>query len=237
MIRPNSFPCIIPARGGSKSIPRKNIITIGGKPLIVWSIEAAHAAQSISDVYVSTEDEEIASVAISAGAKIIWRPIELAGDETSSEDVLINALEHLADLEISLPEIFLFMQCTSPLTAAGDIDGIANLLVENNVDSVIAVVSGNYFLWHRKTTGLALPVNHDPRQRPRRQDRTPEYLETGAVYAIRTKTFLRDRSRFGSSSLLYEIPRHRSIDIDDPEDLELVELLLKARFTEDLNKS
>lgn len=117
----NNIVAIIPARGGSKGIPYKNIKLVGGKPLIAWNIIAAKKSKFIDDVYVSTDDEKISSIALSYGAKIINRPAELARDESSSESALLHAIGQI-NSEGVFPNEIVFLQCTSPLTTCEDID-------------------------------------------------------------------------------------------------------------------
>ncbi len=226
---PTALPCIIPARGGSKGIARKNLAPVGGRPLIVWAIEAALASRSLTAVFVSTEDDEIAAVARSAGADVIARPADLARDDTAAEDVLLHALAQMTGETGDLPDVFVFMQCTSPLTAPEDIDGIVALRAAENADSAVGVTAGNYFLWRRNAAGGAVAVNHDPGHRPMRQARDPEFAETGALYAIRTAAFRQAHSRFCGRVVLFEIPRARAVDIDEADDLNVATALLHAR--------
>src|SRR5262249_45872769 len=114
---------IIPARGGSKGIPRKNLIPLAGKTLVAYSIEAARQAKGIHRVVVSTEDPEIAAVARGYGAEVVERPTQISGDKASSESVLLHIVEHLQRTESYTPDLIVFLQCTSPLTQADDIDG------------------------------------------------------------------------------------------------------------------
>jgi CMP-N,N'-diacetyllegionaminic acid synthase len=224
-------PCIIPARGGSKGLARKNIIELARKPLIAWSIEAALQADSISSVFVSTEDEEIADVAHQFGAQIIFRPIELAQDETSSEAVLLDALEQWQSVDLR-PEFFVFLQCTSPMTSARDIDGAVALFRRENADSVVPVTQGDYFLWTNTDDGSAKALNHDIKYRQRRQERAPEYRENGSIYVVRSKSLVEEGTRYCGKIILYEIPLIRSFEIDDAEDLKLLQYVISSDLIE-----
>ena len=126
--------CIILARGGSKRIPRKNIMQFCGKPLIAWSIEQAKASQYIEDVYVSSDDEEILKVSKKYGAKTIERPYELATDSSLSEDALLHALDYMGD-----PSIVVFLQPTSPVREAKDIDNALERFMGREVDSLFSI--------------------------------------------------------------------------------------------------
>ncbi len=220
---------VIPARGGSKGIPRKNVRMVAGRPLIAWTILAARAANRVSRVVVSTDDREIADVAAEHGAQVVWRPESISGDTASSESALLHCLEELHRAEGYRPELLAFLQCTSPLTAAADIDGTIQTLVETSADSALSVTPFHYFIWKPDGQGGAAAVNHDKSFRPRRQDRDPQYLETGAVYAMRADGFRQARHRFFGKTASYVMPSERVFEIDDPRDMVVVESLLRLR--------
>ena len=186
---------IIPARGGSKGIPRKNIRPLAGRPLIAFNIEQARLSRYVDRLVVSTDDAEIAAVAQQYGAEVVWRPAEISGDTASSESALLHTLEHLRQSEGYEPDVLVFLQCTSPLTLAEDIDGTVQALLDQGADSALATIPFHYFLW-RQADGDAVGINHDKRSRPLRQERQPQYLESGAVYAMRADGF------FGSAASL-----------------------------------
>lgn len=221
--------CVIPARGGSKGIPRKNVVEIAGKPLIAWNIEAANASEFIENVYVSTDDMEIASVSRYYGAEVIDRPTEIAGDTASSESALLHALDVLREQGV-FPELLVFMQCTSPLTATEDIDLAIRSMIEAQADSCVTVQDFHYFVWKQQPDGTAEGVNHDKRFRPRRQDREAQYLETGAVYVMKVEGFLRANHRFFGKTVMSVMPQERCFEIDEPVDLQIAEALLKKQL-------
>lgn len=208
---------IIPARGGSKGLPRKNVLPLAGKPLVAHSIDAARAARLIDRVVVSTDDPEIAAVARAYGADVVDRPAELAGDLASSEAALLHALGVLAEGG-DTPDVLVFLQCTSPLTTAEDIDAAAAAVIEG-ADTALTVAPFHYFLWTADGEG----VNHDKSVRLMRQQRKPEFLETGAVYAMRAPGFLEAKHRFFGRTALVETPIERRLEIDEPEDFRLAE--------------
>lgn len=212
---------LIPARGGSKSLPRKNVLPLGGIPLIAHTIRAAQSASLVTRVAVSTEDAEIAEIAGRFGADVVDRPMELASDEASSESALLHALSHLDAAEGYRPDIVCFLQCTSPLTAAEDIDNVLAKLISAKADTALAVTRFHYFLWRLNADGNAVGVNHDKAARLRRQDREAEFLETGAVYAMDANGFRQARHRFFGQTVVHEMPAARVLEIDDPEDFEL----------------
>jgi N-acylneuraminate cytidylyltransferase len=220
---------LIPARGGSKGIPQKNIQPLAGKPLVAHSILQARQTPSITRVVVSTDDPSIAAAAGEYGAEIVRRPIDLSGDTATSESALLHALDHLHKSENYQPDILVFLQCTSPLTLAEDIEGTIQALLENRADSALSVTPFHYFLWGYRQDGEVIAINHDKYVRPRRQDRDPQYVETGAVYAMRVPGFLEARHRFFGRIAMYHMPIERRLEIDDPVDLQIAEVLLQRK--------
>ena len=213
---------IIPARGGSKGIPRKNIKLLCGKPLIQYSIEAALKSQCLGDVYVSTEDKEIAALSEKLGAKIIARPAHLAGDTVSTFDVIKQVDEVLGS-----SEIIVVLQPTSPLRTSQEIDEAVNLL-SPDVDTVVGVCEMKRYLWE---------VRGDTAQ-PRFEQRLPrqlmpaQYFENGAMYVTRSKVYRNhdDKLGMGISSTgkikLYLMPDHHSYEIDNEFDWNVTETLI-----------
>ena len=228
---------VIPARGGSKGIPGKNLRPLLGRPLLVWTIEAALAARRVSRVAVSSDDAEILAVAAAAGAETVQRPADLSGDTATSESALLHTLDVLRERAGADPQTLAFLQCTSPLTAAEDVDGTLAALDREAADSAVAVVPFHHFLWRRTKPDEpgadggrgAAGINHDPSVRLRRQDKEAQFLEAGAVYAFRTAGFREAGHRFFGKTALYEMPAARCWEIDDPTDLLVAEALLKAR--------
>lgn len=218
---------IIPARGGSKGIPRKNVYPFNGKPLICWSIEAAKTASLIDQVIVSTDDAEIAEVSRTAGAAVIMRPDNISTDIASSEDALIHALGTLE----TQPDLTVFLQCTSPLTLPEDIDNCIRKLSESNADSAFTATESHRFLW--KNSNSAEGINHCGAERKRRQDLETEYAENGAVYVMRTSGFLKSHHRFFGKTVISEMPSTRTWEIDSLEDISVAESLsaLQQQFT------
>lgn len=223
----NECIAIIPARGGSKGIPGKNIKPLCGKPLIAWTIEAALAAKSISRVIVSTDDREIAAVSEAAGADIIMRPAELAGDLTSSEAALLHVLDELENRGEKLPEILTFLQCTSPLTTPDDIDGVNKLIADDGYDSAVTGTQFHFFVWKEGAEGRFVGVNHDETKRLMRQERGDEFLEVGAAYAMRVSGFRDRKFRFFGKIGVHEIPCSRALEIDTPDDWLRAEQMLR----------
>lgn len=216
---------VIPARGGSRGIPRKNLLKLGGRELVARAVDCARAAQVVDCVLVSTDDAQIATVAGRAGAQIVRRPAELAGDEATSESAVLHALDELRRAGGPEPELTVLLQCTSPLTLPQDIDGTVRMLVDSGADCALAAASFHHFIW-RIRDGSAVGVNHDPARRLRRQELPPQYLEAGSVYAMRTSGLRTAGRRFFGSIAVYEVPRWRVLEIDAPEDVRQAEALL-----------
>src|SRR4051812_40546406 len=164
---PSSCLAIIPARGGSKGVPRKNVRLVAGLPLIAWTIRAARDARRVGRIVVSTDDDEIAQVACGHGAEVVRRPAEISGDTASSESALLHTLEQLRRTEDYRPELAAFLQCTSPLMLGEDIDGTIAAMVDQQADSALSVTRFFHFLWRADASG-AVGVNHDKKVRQRR---------------------------------------------------------------------
>lgn len=221
---------IIPARGGSKGIPHKNLQRLADKPLVAHTIKQAQSAHTIGRVLVSTDDAKIGAVAQYYGAEVVWRPAEISGDTASSEAALLHTLATLQQNEGTLPDLIVFLQCTSPLTRAEDIDGTVHALLTEHADTALAATPFHYFLWQQTENGDAVGVNHDKRVRLLRQQRTLQYRETGAVYVMRTEGFLQAKHRFFGKTALYVMPAERCLEIDDPFDLQMAEWLLQMHW-------
>ncbi|AGX86149.1 cytidylyltransferase domain-containing protein [Candidatus Symbiobacter mobilis] len=220
---------VIPARGGSKGVPGKNILPLAGKPLIAYSIEAALHANTVQDVYVSTDDARIASVARDYGAKIIERPSELAGDTATSESALRHALFYLELLGIC-PDYFVFLQCTSPLRSSDDIDCAMYEMLSNDADSLLSVCPSHRFLWEL-CDGVPVSINYDWRSRPRRQDMRPQYIENGSIYIYKPWVLRENENRLGGNIVLYVMDENKSYEIDSLDDFRYLEWVVQnAKF-------
>lgn len=222
---------IIPARGGSKGIPLKNIQPIGGVPLISRTIRAALDSKYISAVYVSTDSELIANVAREEGAEIIVRPADISGDAASSESALLYSLE-----KINISSDFLvFLQCTSPFTTSHHIDKCIESIINLDADSCLATVSNHRFLWKNlENNDGVVGINHDGRNRKRRQDLDPEFMETGAVYVMRTNKFIKEKTRFCGKVVNCNFDDESlAFEIDSPFDLLVARAIDQSRNNSD----
>ena len=207
---------MIPARGGSKGVPGKNLKKVGGISLVARAVAAALAAESVDEVYVSTDDPAIAAAARAAGAAVIDRPQELSGDGASSEAALLHALDRLP----SIPEIVVFLQATSPFIDPADLDAAVARVRDGESDVVLSAKKTHAFLW-RLTESGAVGINHDASVRLRRQDVAPQFQETGAFYVMRAAGFRAAGFRFFGRVGVAVVDDLTAIDIDSADDLEL----------------
>lgn len=222
---PGEILAIVPARGGSKAIPRKNVQIVGGKPLLAYSIEHAKAAAGITRIVISTDDEEIAAVAREYGAEVVWRPAEISGDTATSESALVQVLDFLEQSEDYKPDIVAFLQCTSPVRHPLDLDRAIETFHREDADSLLAAIPFQVFMWHMKD-GVVAPLDYDPRKRPRRQERDPEWIENGSFYLFKPAVLREHNSRLGGKIAIHEIDEWCGLDINGPRDLKLAEFYL-----------
>jgi len=222
---------VIPVRGGSKGVPRKNLRDVAGKPLVVWSIEQALAVPGDVRVVVSTDDPEIAEVARAAGAEVPFlRPAELAQDTTATEPVVVHAIEQLA-AEGYHPFGVVLLQATSPIRLPGTVARAVARFAVGDVDSLVGVVPQTPFLWHLTDPPSA---EYDVDRRPRRQEldaRSFLYRETGSLYVTRPHLYLEQGNRIGGRVELFVMDELEGIDIDSEADLYLADQSIR-RFTE-----
>jgi len=220
---------IIPARGGSKAVPRKNVYMLAGKPLIAHMIEEAKRARSVNRVVVSTDDSEIASVSEEYGAEVVRRPKEFSTDTASSELALLHVLTYLKKNEKYAPDLIVFLQCTSPLILCKDIDGTVKTLLDKGADSALTVTPFHGFLWRRNPQGKVEGINHNKIKRIRRQDLKKQYQETGAIYVVKKEGFLKAKNRFFGKLAMYVTPLNRSLEINEFVDFQVAEALFNER--------
>ncbi len=221
---------IIPARGGSKGIPRKNIKLLGGKPLITYTIEAALQAKSVNRVFVSTEDLEIAEIAKKYGAEIAFmRPKKLATDASSATDVYIYTINQLEKILNKKIESFIALLPTSPLRTGSDIDRAVKIFVEKKADSVISVNEAphppSWFL-KLNENGVLTPFFNKTMTMKNRQEEPKAFIPNGAIYVLRTSLIKNKRNYYTNKTYAYNLPSERSIDIDNPIDFAIAEMLI-----------
>jgi len=190
----------------------------------------------VTKVVVSTDDPEIASTAEAAGAQAILRPSELASDTATSESALSHALQVLDQQEHFIPDVVLFLQCTSPVRKPSDVDNAIAALTTAGADSLVSVVRWPRFLW-RSQNGVAAPMNYDPVHRPRSQDMEGQFLENGSIYAFRPWVLRQYNSRLGGKIGIYEMDFWSSFEIDTIEDLEICRWILEKQADHDREKA
>jgi YrbI family 3-deoxy-D-manno-octulosonate 8-phosphate phosphatase len=216
---------IVPARGGSRGIPRKNLREIAGKPLLAYTVEHARATPSIDRVVVSTDDEEIAEVAERYGAEVIWRPAEISGDRASSEAALLHALDELDAHAGYRPDLVVMLQATSPMRRPHDVQRAIDTLLAEGADSLFSACTVHGFLWHREGEELS-SIGYDYRDRRMRQDGPEDLLENGSIYVTRHDLLRATRNRLGGRIAVYRMDPLDSFQVDEPSDLVLMERLI-----------
>lgn len=217
---------IIPARGGSKGVPGKNVRPIAGKPLIAWSIEQALNSKGIDKVFVSTDSPEIAEVAKSYGALVPFlRPAEISGDTASTESAVLHWLDWLSDME-DKPDLIVLIQATSPIRRRGAFDDAIEQFVQHEFDSALGVCPSHRFYWRQQHTALA---SYDYLNRPRRQDipkNEQQMMETGSFYLTKCGIWETVKNRLGGKVGLVIQSEEEGYEIDSISDFVLCEALL-----------
>lgn len=216
----------IPVRGGSKSIPLKNIKILNNKPLVYWTTKAANNAECIDKVIVATDSAEIKKVVQSFNfpkVEIYDRNPQNASDTASTESVM---LEYLEKARLRREDLFFLIQATSPMLKSENIDGMYKSFIQSGADSMFTGVIEKQFHWRYKDSEI-VPVNYDYRNRPRRQDFEGLIAENGACYINSVKNILRDKCRLSGKIKAYELPSYTSYEIDEESDWVIVEELMK----------
>jgi len=210
---------LITARGGSKGLPRKNVLLAAGKPLVEWTIDAAISAECVERIVLSSDDHEIMDAARSAGCDVPFcRPAHLASDVATSIDVVLHAVDQLPGYEYVV-----LLQPTSPLRTAADIDAAFELMIESGAPSCVSVcdVDQSPYWMYKVAAGNKLErLLSEVDRVTRRQDLPPIYVLNGAIYIARIDWLRETRSFIGDGCVAYRMPRERSIDIDSAEDFE-----------------
>lgn len=222
---------IIPARGGSKGIPNKNVISFVGKPLLAWTIEQAQSSKLISDVYVSSDNEEILKIAKKYGARTILRPKEISGDTATSESALLHTLSQINER----PNYIVFLQATAPLRLQDDIDNAINKIINDNADSLLSVTESREFIW-KKLGEEFKSISFDYKNRQRRQELDSIYYESGSIYVFKPEILEKYMCRLGGKIAIYLMEPWQKVDIDDYNDLELCEWLYRKYMVRENNK-
>lgn len=221
---------VIPARGGSKGLPGKNVRLLAGKPLIAWSIEQALECGRMDCVHVSTDDPEIAEVARAHGADVPYmRPAELAQDTTPTEPVMTYALDWYERAGRMFDAVVL-LQPTSPLRLPGTLGNALEAFEAHGAESLLGVCENHHFFWRNSEDPVAL---YDYRNRPRRQDIWPEdrwYRENGSIYVTRASAFRRHSNRLCDPIYMHVMREEEGWEIDSLADFMVVEALMKMSY-------
>jgi N-acylneuraminate cytidylyltransferase/CMP-N,N'-diacetyllegionaminic acid synthase len=224
---------LITARGGSKAIPKKNVRLVAGKPLIAWTIEAAFSSHRLSQLVVSTDDQEIATIARKWGARVPFlRPAELALDNSPHIPVVVHAIEWLESHEQLRCDYVLLLQPTSPFRSGDDINNAIQLALDRDADSVVSVCespSHPYLVKNivdgRLKSFLPQPDGYLPRQ-----SLPKAYVINGAIYLVRRDVLMKQHTFYTERTYAFLMPPERSLDIDTPWDIYLADLILRDRL-------
>lgn len=224
----NKIVAIIPARGGSKGIPGKNLTVINGKPLLVWSIDHALSSSLVDEVWVTSDSQEILDYAALAGAKIITRPKEISGDKASSESAWIDAIIQIQGMGNNIG-LVVAMQATSPIRNEKDID---NAIVQFRQEGLNTLFSANILddmnYWSINDNSDLYSVNYDYQNRKRRQELQQKFLENGSFYIFTPDGILANNNRLHGKIGCYLMRKKTMFQIDEIEDIEICEAILKG---------
>lgn len=221
---------IIPARGGSKGLPKKNILPLAGKPLIGWAIEEAKKSRFIDYLILSSEDKEIIDIAKSFGCSVPFlRPAELSKDDTHAIAPVLHALKMLTERY----DYIVLLQPTSPLRKVSDIDGCVEFCINQNAKSCISVVEPTknpYWMFSLGSDNRLSPLIPQKKRPDRRQDLPKIYVPNGAIYVAEIEWLFKNNSFITNETIAYIMPQERSIDIDNIIDFKMAEILLKENI-------
>lgn len=215
---------VIPARGGSKGIPKKNIRLMYGKPLISYSINNAKNSHYITDVFVTTDSDEIAEVAEEYGAEVIKRDKSLSSDLVTLDPVIYHAKNCAEKIKNKKYDVVVTLQPTSPLLKVATLDNAIEYFIKGNFDTVISVINKPHLFWGEKENKI-VPLY---KERKNRQELPPQYFETGA-FLIAKSDAIKINTRIGENVSVFEVPEEESIDIDDKNDWLLTENIMKRK--------
>jgi len=221
---------IIIARGGSKGIPKKNIMNFCGKPLVAWTIMQCLASRKISDVWVSSDSDEILEISKEYGANIIKRPDEISGDTESSESAWLHAVNYI-ESEVGCTNIdyVLAPQVTSPLRESCDFSNAIKQIAIEDSDSLLSVTKiEDFFVWEQDEKKIPEPVNYNYLDRKPRQQIESRYLENGSFYIFKPQLLKDKKNRLGGKISLFKMDRYKMFQIDNYEDIELSSVIMKG---------
>jgi CMP-N,N'-diacetyllegionaminic acid synthase len=217
---------IIPARGGSKGIPHKNLKNFCGKPLIVWTINQALKVKNINSVWVSSDSTDILEISKKAGANVIIRPKSLSVDTATSESAWLHALDYI-EKKMKSVDIIVGLQATNPIRESLDIENAINKFKRTKSDSLFSSSEiGNYFIW-KKIDKKLTSLNYDYKKRARRQNFSEQFVENGSIYVFKPEILRKFNNRLGGKIEISLMENWKSFDIDTLDDFSLCETLMK----------
>jgi len=214
---------IIPARGGSKSLPKKNLVDFLGAPLINKTIEQSISSLNVQRTIVSTDDKEIKEQVLKYDIEVIDRPENISGDEATTESAMIHVLDVLKENENYIPDIVVLLQVTSPLRKKKDIDIAIDKFLDEKADSLISGSHFEDFLFWEHNENHWEAVNYNPENRMRRQDRKPQFVENGSIYIFKPEILYKLNNRIGGEMVVYEMEFWQSWEIDTKDEIDLLE--------------
>lgn len=220
---------IIPARGGSRRIDKKNLVPLAGKPMITHTIQHALAAKHVHRVIVSTEDKQIAAVSRKYGAEVFARPLELASDASSSESALLRVLDQIRQRGEQEPDLVVFLQCTSPIRRRDDIDNAIRTLEQTGADSLFSAARNFGLIWAERADNI-YALTYDYKNRRREQEIEKQYHENGSIYVFKPAILRSENNRLGGKIAIYEMDRWCSFQVDHPDDIELINYILRHKI-------
>lgn len=214
---------IVPVRGNSKGIHRKNMVPVGGRPLMYWVTSAALATSELSRVVVSTDDDEMAGFAAQLGAVVHRRSSQAASDTASTEEAIAEVLEWAPEIDVVV-----LLQATSPMTTSDDIYRAVQMWREDPTGSIVSATRSHSFRW----TASGDPLNYEPRERPRRQNWAGEFVENGAIYVSERRAYMDALNRCLPPVRILEMAPESAIEIDSELDLLLADAVLLSKSRE-----
>lgn len=218
----------IPARGGSKGIPKKNLAKVGTSSLVSRAVASCLQVDQVSKVFISSDDNEILKEGERAGATMVSRPATLATDTSRSEDAILHWLESLT----VRPDVVAFVECTSPFISPCDLSKAIDLVRADEFDCVFSASPTDVLLWEKKMDSSYAPVGHNPFQQTMRQERPQQFAESGAFFVFRTNGFIDSRCRFFGRIGAVTVSPLTSIEIDEPWQLQLANLIETSGLNE-----
>ena len=221
--------CIILARSGSKGIPKKNIVDFCGKPLIAWTILQALDVKEVNDVWVSSDSDEILSVAKYYGANTIIRPKRISGDSEPSESAWLHAIDYIEKKSTHPIDYVLAPQVTSPLRHASDFSNAITQIKVNKNDSLLSVAEiEDFFIWKQVGGKNPKSINYDFKNRKPRQKIEKNFLENGSFYIFKPKVLINEKNRLGGDISLFVMDRYKMFQIDNYNDIQLASVIMKG---------